>query len=124
MANLQLYTQAVVLVDGTILAEEATVTVRRMTRSQEIFTVNKGYAGESSGAPTLEIDVTSAVPAADFEVDPGKFMKLMKPLEITIVAAGKQLTSKGFILEDSFKHSVNSESTLDFKFRGSFASWE
>jgi hypothetical protein len=124
VANLQIYTQALVLVDGTILAEEATVSLRRMTRSQEVFTVNKGYAGESPGAATLEIDVTSAVPAADFELDPGKFMKLLKSCEITIVAAGKQLTTKGFIIEDSFKHSVNAESTIDFKFRGQYASWE
>jgi hypothetical protein len=124
MSGLQLYTLAYVLVDGAILTEEASVTVNRATNSQVVNTVAKGYAGESPGASSVEIQVTSAVPSADFEMNPGRFMKALKEVEIGVLVAGRQLTARGFIISDSFKHSVNSESSLDFTFRGSFADYE
>ena len=124
MSGLQLYTLAYVLVDGAILTEEGSVQVNRATNSQAVNTVAKGYSGESPGAASVEIQVTSAVPSADFEMNPGKFMKSLKEVEIGVLAAGKQLTARGFIISDSFKHSVNNESSLDFTFRGSFTDWE
>ncbi len=124
MAGLQLYTLAYVLVDGAILTEEGSVTVNRATNSQPVNTVAKGYAGESPGAANVEIMVTSAVPSADFEMNPGRYMKGLKEVEIGVLVAGKQLTAKGFIISDSFKHSVNNESSLDFTFRGGFVDYE
>ncbi len=124
MSGLQLYSLAYVLVDGAILTEEASVTVNRATNSQAVNTVAKGYAGESPGAASVEIQVSSAVPSSDFELNPGRFMKALKDVEIGVLVAGKQLTARGFIISDSFKHSVNAESMLDFTFRGSFADYE
>ena len=124
MSGLTLYTLAYVLVDGAILTEEASVTVDRATNSQAVNTVAKGYAGESPGAANCQIQVSNAVPAADFEVNPGKYMKALKEVEIGVLAAGKQITVPGFIISDSFKHSVNNESMLDFTFRGTFPDWE
>lgn len=124
MAGLQLYTLAYVLVNGAILTEEASVTVNRATNSQAVNTTAKGYAGESPGAPNCEIQISSAVPSADFELDPGKFMKALTQVEIGVLVAGKLLTTKGFIVSDSFKHSVNSESMLDFSFRGPFPEYQ
>lgn len=124
MSALQLYSLAYVLVDGAILTEEASVTVNRATNSQAVNTVLKGYAGESPGAASVEIQVSSAVPSADFELDPGRFMKNLKDCEIGILVAGKQMTVRGFIISDSFKHSVNSESMIDFTFRGSYADYQ
>ncbi len=124
MAHLQLYSLAFCTVDGALLTEEASVSIHRATNSQAVNTVAKGYAGESPGAANCTIQVTNAVPAADFELDPGRFMKSLKSCEIGLIAAGKQITVPGFIIEDTFKHSVNSESTLEFSFRGVFPSWE
>jgi hypothetical protein len=124
MAGSQLYTLAYVTVDGSILTEEASVTVNRATNSQAVNTVAKGYAGESPGAPSVEIQVSSAVPSADFEMNPGKYMKALKEVEIGVLAAGKQLTARGFIISDSFKHSVGAESSLEFSFRGAFVDFE
>jgi hypothetical protein len=124
MPSNQLYSLAYVLVDGSILTEEASVTVNRATNSQPVNTVAKGYSGESPGAASVEIQVSSAVPSADFEMNPGKFMKSLKEVEIGVLVAGKQLTAKGFFVQDSFKHSVNNESMLEFTFRGAFADYE
>jgi hypothetical protein len=124
MGALQLYSLAYVLVDGAILTEEASVTVNRSTNSQVVNTVAKGYSGESPGAASVEIQVSNAVPSASFEMNPGKYMKALKEVEIGVLVAGKQLTAKGFIISDSFKHSVNAESTLEFTFRGAFVDYE
>jgi hypothetical protein len=124
MADVQLYTLAYCTADGKLLTEEASLTVNRATNSQAVNTVAKGYAGESPGAPTVEIQVTNAVPAADFELNAGPFMKALKAVEMGVICAGKQLVAKGFIISDSFKHSVNSESNYDFTFRGGFVDFE
>lgn len=124
MSNPQLYTLAYCTADGKLLTEEASITVTRASNSQAVNTVAKGYAGESPGAPTIEIQVTNAVPAADFELDAGEFIQTLKTVEMGVIVAGKQLKAVGFIIQDSFKHSVNSESQYDFTFRGSFAPFE
>ncbi len=70
-----------------------------------------------------EITVESAVPADDFELNPGKFMADLSVVEFTVFAAGNTLTFKGFIISDNFSHAANSESKLSFQARGSFADW-
>jgi uncharacterized membrane protein YcgQ (UPF0703/DUF1980 family) len=119
-----LYSLIYVLADSALLSEEASVTMSRSTGSSEVKTVAKGYAGESPGAAMVELDVTNMVPAAGIEFDAGKYMSTMTPIEMGLLAFGKQLTFKGFIISDSIKHSVGSESSYDFKVRGGFTSWE
>lgn len=122
--NLQNYTKAVVYIEDALLSEETSVSVRRTTGSNPVMTTAKGYGGESPGAPMMEIDISNAVPSADFEMNPGKFMKLNQFAKITIFAAGKTLTQTCFIHEDNFSHGVGKEATLEFKCRGSFRDWE
>jgi hypothetical protein len=120
----QLYSLGFVTVKGMLLTEEGYVDVQRATNSQEVKTTAKGYAGESPGAATVQIQVTSAVPAADFEMNPGPYMAALKQAEVSVFAAGKQLNAKGFIISDSFKHSVDGVSSLEFTFRGTFVDWK
>ena len=89
MSNLQIYTLAYVTVNGAILTEEASITVHRRTNSNAVNTVAKGYAGESPGAPNCEIQVKNAVPSADFELNPGPFMKALQVVEFGVIAAGR-----------------------------------
>ena len=120
MANDTLYTPIYVTVNDALLTEHMSVDVKRMTDAQIIKTVAKGFAGVSPGAPMCEIDVTNAIPSADFELDPGPFMKSLQTVEIGLQMAGKVGTSRGFIIEDSFKGAVDSPSGLSFRFIGSF----
>lgn len=123
MANLQQYSKAVVYINSSVLSEEASVTIRRTSGSQPVKTVAKGYAGESPGSPMTEITISNAVPAADFELDPGQFINLVSEVEISIFAAGRTMTVKGFIIDDNFSHAVDSEAKLEFNFRGGPAEW-
>lgn len=124
MANLSQYTKAVVYIGTSVLSEEASVTIKRSSGSQPVKTVAKGYSGESPGSPMTEITVSNAVPSADFELDPGNFINLVEVVTITIFAAGRTMTVKGFIIDDNFSHAVDSEAKLEFNFRGGIAYWE
>lgn len=120
----QLYSLIYVLADSDLLSEEASVSVSRETGSNPVKTVAKGYSGEAPGAGMIELDVTSMIPAKGIEFNAGKYMKTMTPIEMGLLAFGEQLTFKGFIIADSFKHSVNSESSYEFKCRGAFQDFE
>lgn len=122
--NLQLYTLAFVTTDGTLLAEEKSVSVDRATNSQAVNTVPKGYAGESPGAAMCEFTVDNAVPAAAFEFDAGAKMRALIPTHLYIIGpGGSQLKGECFIISDSFKHGVNQEATYSFRARGPMTLW-
>lgn len=124
MANLQQYSKAVVYINGSVLSEEASVSIKRNSGSQAVKTVAKGYAGESPGAPMTEISVSNAVPSSDFELNTSDFINLLNEVEVTIFAAGRTLTVKGFIISDNFDHAVDTEAKLSFEFRGGPSNWE
>jgi len=124
MANLQQYTKATVYINGLKLSQEASVTIRRMSNSQAVDTVDLGYAGESPGAARTEIEVSNAVPSVDFELNPGEFINQVEIVEVSVFAANSTLTVKGFIISDNFSHAVNTASKLDFSFRGGPSDWE
>ena len=124
MANLIKYTNALVYADGALFAENVSVKISRKSGAIPVHTTPKGLAGFAQGAPETSISVENGVPLADFELDPGKYMKFGKTITLTIQAAGKSLKCKGQIMEDSFSHSANSASSLSFEFLGGLASWE
>jgi hypothetical protein len=124
MANLQQYSRAIVYINSSVLSEEASVTIKRSSGSQLVKTVAKGYSGESPGSPMTEITISNAVPAADFELDPGRFINLLEEVEVSIFVAGRTMTVKGFIIDDNFSHAVDSEAKLEFNFRGGPALYE
>lgn len=121
--SLELYTNILVLIDGTLLTEENRVTINRSANSIAQNTVAKGYAGESPGAGMVTITVDNCVPSKDFELDPGKYIFKNRKCQITLIAASRQLTTPGFIISDTLEHGVNAESKLEFQFRGSPAEW-
>ena len=123
MSNTQNYTKAVVYVNGKLLAEEGTCTVKRESGGNAVKTVAKGYAGRSPGAAMTMITVKNAVPSADFELNPGAFINNSESCEISIFAAGRTLTVEGFIIDDNFQHGVDAAAELEFNFEGGPSDW-
>lgn len=122
-ANVQRYTLATVVVNGSTLTEESNVTVKRESGGNAVKTVSKGYAGRSPGAPMTMITVKNAVPSADFELNPGPDINDTTVVEISIFAAGRTLTVSGFIISDNFQHGVESPAELEFEFEGGPSDW-
>lgn len=123
MANLERFTKASVYINGQLLSEESNVTAKRMSGAQPVKSVAKGLSGFSPGAGQCDISVSTNVPAADFEYDPGEDIDGVNVVELTILAAGRSLTTKGVILDDNFAHGVDSAAKLDFNFQGQYAKW-
>jgi hypothetical protein len=120
----KIYTTARVYVNGSVLLEEAAVTIDRVAESTSIYTIGKGYAGEGAGAPMIELTVDNAIPSTGFEMDPGQFLGVMQQVNFAINAGDKTLQFDGFIIADNFQHAVNSNAKLSFKAKGFVANWE
>src|SRR6266542_5982238 len=118
---LQIYSSSAVYIGGSLLTENASVAISRRTGAQNVFTVAKGWAGQSPGSRMMEITITEAVPSTSFEFDPGSNMKGLIPVPVAIFAAGKTLTTTGFIDSDDFRHAVNQEAIVDMKISCQFA---
>ena len=124
MANQIQYTLAFVTADGTLLTQEQDVKVDRTTNSQAVSTVALGYAGESPGAPMVEIDVTNAVPAGGFEFQAGVKMTGLISTQVYVLGPGGQThKSQGQIYADSFSHGVNKAAAYSFRMRAPMVDW-
>lgn len=118
--NFQRYATANVYVNGSLLMEEASVSVDRIADSTSIYTLGRGYSGEAAGAKMLEISVDNAVPSTGFEMEPGIFMNNMQEVNFAVTVGDKILQFNGFIISDNFSHAVNTNSKLSFKAKGFF----
>lgn len=123
MSNVQNYTKAVVYINGNLLTEESSCTVKRESGGTAVKTVAKGYSGRSPGAPMTTISVKNAVPSRDFELDPGAYINNSEEVEVSVFAAGKTLTVVGFITSDDFQHGVETAAELSFEFEGGPSAW-
>lgn len=122
--NLQLYSNIVITVDNKVLTQATSVSVDRMNNSIAQKTIVGGYSGESPGAAMCEVSVDNAVPSAEFEFDPGPFIKANQKVSFTVYAAGSMMRFDGFIISDNFSYAVDSASKLTFKARGSFSEYK
>lgn len=120
----QLYSNVEVYFNGSKLAEAASVKLSRDSKASVVETISRGFAGMTPGAKMVSITVENAVPGADFELDPSRFIGDLAVGELTLFCANRTLTSKGFIVSDSLSYSTNSSSSLSFEFAGEFARWQ
>lgn len=125
MANLQQYAKATLYWNGSLLAEEASVTIKRASNAQIVKTVAKGFAGLSQGAPMCNVSISNAVPSAGFEMDPGDFINQNLVGQLTVIIGDSlQGTANCFITDDTFSHAVDTASKLDFEVVTGPFSWQ
>jgi hypothetical protein len=124
MADLKLYSNCSVFINGTLLAEESSVTVEKKSGLNPVFTVAIGLAGMTQGAATSEITIESAVPSADLELNPDGFMLVGSVVDFRCVMANRETNCKGFITDATYSHSVNEASKLSMKLLTRFGEFE
>lgn len=125
MANLIQYAQIKIYANGSLLVEEASVTMKRSSNAQMIKTVAKGFAGVSKGAPMTTVQISSAVPSAGYELDPTVYINSNNIIQFTLVLGeGLQATMNGFITDDDSTHAVDTPSKLDISFVTGPVVWE
>lgn len=114
-SNLRLYTNAFVVVDGSLLAQETSVSIEKKSNGSPTFTLASGLAGVSLGAGTVEISIENAVPTHDFEFNPDVLMRIGAAVEVGVVMASRQSVFKGFITDATYSHAVNDSAKLSIK---------
>lgn len=128
VSNLQKYAiaQAYIGPQGgspALMLEAQSVTVKRNAKSTQVDTIAKGFAGKSPGSAMMTVSISSAVPATGIEFDAGAYIKNLDVADVVIFAAGKTLATSGFINDDSFSYSVNSEGKIDIEMDCQIAEW-
>ncbi len=124
MANLQLYSNAYVAVDGKLLTEESSISVEKKSGLNPVFTTVGGLAGATQGASTAEISIDNAIPSADFEFNPDAYMRTGAVVEVGVIMASRISVFKGFIMDATYSHSVNDSSKLSMKMLCRFSDFE
>lgn len=120
-----LYTLLYATINSALLLEEQSCDMKRIGGGQIVGTVAKRFAGISPGMSIAQITITSAIPAAGFEYDPGDSIDGYLPIDYAIVGpGGKSAKGTGFIMEDEVKHAMNQESSHTMMITGSFPKWE
>lgn len=124
MSDLKLYSNAEVFINGSLMAEESSVSVAKKSGLNPVFTVANGLAGATKGAATAEVSIESAVPSADFEFNPDSFMLVGEVVELRVVMANRETNCKGFITDATYSHSVNDSSKLSMTLLCRFSEFE
>lgn len=122
--NLQNYTLCHVHVDGALLTQASSISIARKSGNQPVHTIVEGFAGMSPGSAMMEVSIESAVPSADFELNPGLGLVQMRVYEFMFFSAGRTLTAKGYITDDNFTAAVDSPSKLSLTVVAQWADWE
>jgi hypothetical protein len=121
---LKVYSRAYVTIDGSLLSEEASISLEKKSGMAPITTLGAGFAGMSLGSAICEVVIESAVPSTDFEFSPDLFLRKGETVEVGIIMADRQSVFKGFITEATYSHSVNKEALLHMKLMCRFAEFE
>lgn len=126
--GMQLFSDAYVFADGTMLAMAASVSLEKKSNSTPINTLHKGFAGLSKGAGVSELTIESAVPSKDFEMV-GKalvdfWIMSGEPVEFGIVMGARTTRLKGIIDQASYTQSVNDSSKVSIHIIGRLEAFE
>lgn len=121
--NLQQYAFFTSYIDGALLSEATSVSIARDSKASQVDTITKGFSGMSPGAAMMSVSLECAIPTAGIEYNPGKVIKGVTVVDITIAGAGKTLSTKGFITKDDISYSVNGEAKIKIEAVCEYADW-
>jgi len=123
--NTLIYTKVQVEIAGSPAMEASKVSFDRTVNSVAVKTINKGYSGETPGAPMSEMTLDFAVPDGQFEFDIESAIQTVTPVEFTIkLNNGKFVNFNGTITNDSLSYSIDDNTTYNLKARGTMSFWE
>lgn len=109
---------AQVVFNSRVLAECDEATVNIMSQNQEVNTFAKGLAGFSRGPTKVEIDLSSAIPAAGYEVDFEDLVIRKLPCSVVMIDAGRRRRYEGWLDSTSKARSVSAPAKASIKFIG------
>lgn len=124
MSQSILYSNAYVTMDSAVLSEATSIRINKNPNLNLVSTLAKGFSGVTLGAAMCEITIETAVPSADFEVNPDRFMTIGKQVELGAVMASRQMQGKMFITGAEYSAGVGQATNLSISLVGPLAPWE
>lgn len=124
MAESKLYSNCYVTMDSAVLSEAVSIRINKNPNLNPVSTLALGFAGITLGAAMCEVTLETAVPSADFEVNPDKFMRTGRLVELGAVMASRQMQTKMFVSGAEYGAGVNQASSLSITLIGPMSDWE
>lgn len=120
--GLKSYSKATVWVNGLLMAEEASVKMNFNSGLSKVYTVQKGFAGVSKGAPEVAISMTAAIPTDGFEYLPEKLPN-GTVINCSVFTGSKTYSGDCIVMSYSIDHSANSHATISMEIAGVYQDW-
>ena len=125
MGSVSLYDQIFVFKDGSLLSELTEIELTFEGDDQDVFTIVKGFAGQSPSPKKVMATLTNVVPTDGQEVDAFEATLQSKKVKIKFQfgGSGKSLTSEGFIRKPKLSAGVAKTVSQTFEFHGGAGTW-
>jgi hypothetical protein len=125
MASVSLYDQIYCSKDGSLLQELTEIELTFDGDDQDVFTIAKGFAGQSPSPKKVMCTLTNVVPTDGQEVDAFEAALLSKKVKMKFQfgGSGKALTSEGFIRKPKLSAGVAKTVSQTFEFHGGAGTW-
>jgi hypothetical protein len=120
MASVSIYDQFYVFAGGILLAENQSVELNLESDDQDVFTIAKGFAGQTPSPKKVMASFENVIPPAGFEFDAFQKQSDSERVEMKFQSAltGKSLTSEGFIRKAKISAGVGKTTSFSFEFHG------
>ena len=117
---LEIYEQAYVILGGKLLEEATSVETNIENNDQDVFTLKKGYAGQTPSPKKRVTTVENAQLSTGFEFDFEKAEKESQIVELGIILGGSglQMLAPGFIRNTRISGGVGQSMTVSFEHHG------
>jgi hypothetical protein len=122
----QIYGQFVIEYDGETMAETTSIEVMLDGDDQDVFTLLKGFAGQSSSPKKVVINLTDAIPDIDYwhtKVWNDCLTGRAVAARVWRVGDASSLSSKGFIRKPKLNSGVGKPSENSYEFHGEANRW-
>ena len=120
-----IYEQVYVSKDGALLVELTEIELSLDGDDQDVFTIAKGWSGQTPSPKKVMASLTNVVPTNGQEVDAFEAALLSKEVKMKFQfgGSGKSLTSKGFLRKPKISAGVAKTVTQTFEFHGGPGKW-
>jgi len=116
------YDRVIVYINGQLMAEEASVTMKFASGLNKVQTVVKGFAGVSKGSEEVDISISAAIPSAGFE-----FMPVNLPsgtvINVSCYTGSKTYSADAIVMSYDVSHAVNDHAKISLEIAGQYQDW-
>jgi hypothetical protein len=116
------YDRVVVYINGQLMAEEATVSMKFISGLSKVKTVVKGFAGVCKGSEEVDISMSSAIPVDGFEFMPASLPQ-GTVINVAAYTASKTYSADAIVMGYDISHSTDDHAKISLDIAGQYQDW-